>query len=169
MVTASTRACEIEIISFSHKTLPLLTVLEGNSFTDIQYLTFFFFVSSSCTAGCEYESVCPLFGSTPPVTTTPSTTTPSTTTPSTTTPSTTTPSTTTPSTTTTPLGVMVANANTNNESVEIKESKSSYVSTLEVLLALSSSFALVLPVVVYVYMRRQTRQLKWTLRTPLTP
>ncbi|XP_061740084.1 uncharacterized protein LOC133541048 isoform X3 [Nerophis ophidion] len=84
--------------------------------------------------GCEYDSVCPLFGFTPPVPTTPSTTT---------------------SPLAASLGVTAENAKLENE----QASKSSYVFTLEVLVGLFSSLSLVLPVAVYFYMRRQTRQL----------
>ncbi|XP_061893305.1 uncharacterized protein LOC133642902 isoform X2 [Entelurus aequoreus] len=103
--------------------------------------------------------------STVPVTTPPVTTPPVTTPPVTTAPVTTPSTTTTTTTTTTPLAPSLSQ----KESVQNKESKSSYVATLEVLLGISSIFALVLPVAVYFYMRRQTRQLKWTLRTPVSP
>ncbi|XP_061893303.1 uncharacterized protein LOC133642902 isoform X1 [Entelurus aequoreus] len=93
--------------------------------------------------------------STVPVTTPPVTTPPVTTPPVTTAPVTTPSTTTTTTTTTTPLAPSLSQ----KESVQNKESKSSYVATLEVLLGISSIFALVLPVAVYFYMRRQTRQL----------
>nr|XP_057904801.1 PIH1 domain-containing protein 1 isoform X4 [Doryrhamphus excisus] len=117
----------------------------------IHVLTVYPFFSSSYTAGCEYESVCPLFEERRQVVSTPL-----------------------PSTTTAPLPtslVMMAitaqpNSIRHGQHPGSEASKSYYFLTLEILLVFVSILALVLPLAVYFHMRRQmTRDGRWQFGT----
>ncbi|XP_054616653.1 uncharacterized protein LOC129171731 isoform X2 [Dunckerocampus dactyliophorus] len=102
----------------------------------------------SAINGCEYESVCPLVKERRHVV-------------STTFVKTTMPSTTTAPSPTSPVMIAVTALSKpigNSKHAESEASKSTYFLTLEILLVFVSSLAVVLPLAVYVYMRRQKRQ-----------